>query len=90
MHRRRRLYVQKRLALMAHACINRGEAGMEAAVWESHVLANVPFYTVLLPLFLDLLRRRVSSRGDAALTDLVKVGVPPLHGTGQHPSFPSC
>ena len=31
---------------------------MEVAVWESHVLANVPFYTVLLPLFLDLLRRR--------------------------------
>ena len=90
MHCRGPFYVQMQLALMAHACTTRGEAGMEVAVWESHVLANVPFYTVLLPLFLDLLRRRVSSRGDAALTDLVKVGVLPLHGTGQHLSSPSC
>ena len=36
------------------------------------MLSNLPFYTVLFPLFLDLLRTRVSSRGDAALSDLVK------------------
>ena len=43
-------------------------------IWESHVLSNLPFYTALFPLFLDLLRTRVSSRGDAAISDLIKVG----------------
>ena len=44
-------------------------------LWEAHVLSMVPFYTVLFPLFLDLLRKRVSSRGDAAMADLIKVSL---------------
>lgn len=51
----------------------RQEENADLRQWEPHVLSNLPFYTVLFPLFLDLLRTRVSSRGDAALTDLVKV-----------------
>lgn len=68
------------------ACCCRGEAKQDILAWEPHILANTPFYFVLLPLFLDLLATRVSTRGDAALQDLIRVGVLPLlaasHSTG--------
>ena len=48
-------------------------SAMGPTEWTNHVLSNLPFYTSLLPVFLDLLRTRVSSRGDAALSDLIKV-----------------
>eukprot|EP00884_Botryococcus_braunii_P012995 jgi/Botrbrau1/21697/Bobra.43_1s0093.1 len=43
------------------------------AEWQAHVLANIPFYSLLMPAFLDLTLSRVSSRGDSALADLLKV-----------------
>ena len=50
-----------------------------AEEWQAHVLSNLPFYTHLVPLFLSLLQTRVSSRGDVALTDLLKARrTPPL------------
>ena len=41
--------------------------------WENHVLANHPFYASLLPMFVDLLRSRISTRGDGALRHFCKV-----------------
>ncbi len=43
------------------------------AQWQAHVLANLPFYSLLLPLFLDLVRCRVSFRCDESLEDLEMV-----------------
>lgn len=40
------------------------------AEWETHVLANLPLWRILLPIFLDRMLSRVSSQGDAALADL--------------------
>ena len=55
---------------------HRQEERPDMRMWEAHVLANVPFYAVLLPLFLALLRSRVSTQGNAALADLAKVKKP--------------
>ena len=41
--------------------------------WQAHVLANLPFYSLLLPLFLDFVRSRVSFRCDESLEDLERV-----------------
>ena len=41
--------------------------------WEGHVLANLPFYQLLFPMLLTLLRFRVSSRTTACLRDAAKV-----------------
>ena len=41
--------------------------------WEGHVLANLPFYQLLFPVLLTLLRSRVSSRTTACLRDAAKV-----------------
>ena len=41
--------------------------------WEGHVLANLPMWMSLLPLFLDQTLARVSSYGDPALCDLLSV-----------------
>ena len=49
-------------------------AGRYAREWQAHVLANLPFYELLPPQFLALTRSRVSSQGDAALADVLKVG----------------
>jgi hypothetical protein len=46
-------------------------------LWRAHVLANLPFYCLLLPLFLDITRSRVSFRSDESLEDLRKVGRAP-------------
>ena len=43
--------------------------------WEGHVLASLPFYMLLLPLLLSLLKSRVASKATSALQDLAKVGV---------------
>ena len=48
-----------------------------AQLWQAHVLANLPFYSRLLPLFLSRLRARVSSRCDESLEDLRKANVLP-------------
>lgn len=39
--------------------------------WRAHVLSHLPFYTKLLPHFVELTLARLSFRGDAAVTDLV-------------------
>ncbi|KAJ9510102.1 hypothetical protein QJQ45_015584 [Haematococcus lacustris] len=41
--------------------------------WRSHVLSHLPFYTLLLPKFLELIYARLSFRGDAAATELLLV-----------------
>ncbi len=43
------------------------------AQWQSHVLANMPFYSLLLPLFLEFTRSRVSFRCDESLEGLKRV-----------------
>ena len=43
-------------------------------LWRQHVLANLPMYSMLLPLYLDLARSRVSSRCEETLIDLRRVG----------------
>lgn len=41
--------------------------------WESHVLSNLPFYSLLLPLFLEMCVARLEVRGESAAQDLVTV-----------------
>lgn len=41
--------------------------------WEAHVLANIPFYLELLPLYLERSISRVSVRGETAVQDVVRV-----------------
>lgn len=41
--------------------------------WEHHVLANLPFYLDLVPMFLELSVSRVAARGETSVQDLVKV-----------------
>jgi hypothetical protein len=38
--------------------------------WRPHVLSHLPFYTVLIPKFLELIYARLSFRGDAAAAEL--------------------
>ena len=42
-------------------------------LWRQHVLANLPMYSMLLPLYLDLARSRVSNRCEETLIDLKRV-----------------
>lgn len=42
-------------------------------LWRQHVLANLPMYSMLLPLYLDLARSRVSNRCEETLVDLKRV-----------------
>ncbi|CAK0739108.1 hypothetical protein CVIRNUC_001137 [Coccomyxa viridis] len=42
-------------------------------LWRTHVLANLPMYSMLLPLYLTLARSRVSSRCEETLVDLRRV-----------------
>ena len=41
--------------------------------WEGHILSSLPFYMLLLPLLLELIRSRVSTQAAKALQDLAKV-----------------
>ena len=43
------------------------------AEWENHVLANLPFYLDLIPLFLELSVSRVGARGEPSVSDVMKV-----------------
>jgi hypothetical protein len=56
-------------------CRAKGEASppvgrYSGQLWQAHVLANLPFYSRLLPLLLNRLRARASSRCDESLEDL--------------------
>jgi hypothetical protein len=42
-------------------------------LWRQHVLANLPMYSLLLPLYLDLACSRVSNRSEETLVDLKRV-----------------
>ena len=54
-------------------------------LWRQHVLANLPMYSILVPLYLDLARSRVSSRCEETLIDMKRVGSSsPTRGTGTH------
>ena len=44
-------------------------------LWRQHVLANLPMYSILVSLYLDLARSRVSSRCEETLIDMKRVGV---------------
>ncbi len=39
--------------------------------WRQHVLSHLPFYTVLIPRFLELTYARLAFRSDAAMLDLL-------------------
>ncbi len=39
------------------------------AEWRGHVLAHLPFYTILVPRFVELVYARLSFRGDAAASE---------------------
>ena len=41
--------------------------------WEQHVLAHVPFYLDLVPLFLELSVSRIGARGEASVQDVQRV-----------------
>ena len=47
------------------------------AQWEGHVLASLPFYLLLLPLLLGLLKTRVMTQATTTLQDLAKVSKHP-------------
>ena len=42
-------------------------------LWRQHVLANLPMYSMLLLLYLDLAHSRVSNRCEETLVDLKRV-----------------
>ena len=44
-------------------------------LWRQHVLANLPMYSMLFPLYLDLARSRVSNRCEETLIDLKRVTI---------------
>jgi hypothetical protein len=48
-------------------------SGKYSEEWEGYVLANLPFYTILLPLFLGLSIGRVEVRGESAAQDVLSV-----------------
>ena len=54
-------------------CRDAPSGRFSSEMWRAHVLSNIPFYSLLLPLFLDLTRTRVSFRSDESLEDLKKV-----------------
>ncbi|CAD7698243.1 unnamed protein product [Ostreobium quekettii] len=47
--------------------------GVYTPTWEPHVLANLPFYCILVPLFVQFTWNRMSYRPDTAIRDLVRV-----------------
>lgn len=51
-------------------------------LWEAHVLSNVPFYLILIPLFLERCVSRVSMRGESAVQDVMRV-IAPLEASGE-------
>lgn len=50
-----------------------GLQGEFSGLWVPHVLANFPFYTVLLPLFLKLTLHRLQRRPDSATRDALTI-----------------
>uniref|UniRef100_A0A7S2VW20 Uncharacterized protein n=1 Tax=Chlamydomonas chlamydogama TaxID=225041 RepID=A0A7S2VW20_9CHLO len=51
----------------------RGIQGCYTPEWRQHVLAHLPFYTILIPHFIELTYARMAFRCDAALRDLLRV-----------------
>ena len=47
--------------------------------WEGHILSSLPFYMLLLPLLLQLIKSRVSTQAAKALQDLAKVALLPSY-----------
>jgi hypothetical protein len=41
--------------------------------WRAHVLSHLPFYTILLPEFVELCYGRVAYRADVAVRDLYNI-----------------
>ena len=44
-----------------------------SSVWENHVLSHLPFYLVLVPMFLELSISRVGTRGETSVNDVMRV-----------------
>lgn len=42
-------------------------------LWQTHVLANLPFYSVLVPVFAEVSLMRIRAQGDAQAACLLKV-----------------
>lgn len=47
--------------------------GYNGRLWQTHVLSNLPFYSVLVPVFAEVSLMRMRSQGDAQAACLLKV-----------------
>ena len=61
-----------------HLCRDAPAGKFSLQLWRQHVLANLPMYSMLLPLYLDLACSRVSNRCEETLVDLKRVNLQPL------------
>lgn len=73
---------------LVHRVSHSGQSGMASSetyspeLWESHVLSNIPFYLILIPLFLERCISRVSIRGESAVQDVMRV-IAPLEASNE-------
>lgn len=58
-----------------------GAVGSYTPEWRSHVLAHLPFYTILIPCFIELSAARMSFRAEGAAGELL-VLMRALHAAG--------
>lgn len=61
------------MIIIHHLCRDAPAGRFSLQAWRPHVLANLPMYSMLLPLYLDLARARASSRCEETLIDLKRV-----------------
>lgn len=50
-----------------------GGDGRYSSEWQQHVLSNLPFYLILVPLFMERSVSRISARGETAAADVMTV-----------------
>ena len=48
-------------------------SGYNGRLWQTHVLSNLPFYSVLVPVFAEVSLMRMRSQGDSQAACLLKV-----------------
>lgn len=56
-----------------HGARKTGRCSEYTTEWEHHVLAHLPFYLDLVPMFLELSVSRVAARGEPSVQDVLKV-----------------
>ena len=48
-------------------------SGYSGRLWQAHVLANLPFYCVLVPVFAEVTLIRIRANGDSSAANCLKV-----------------